>query len=136
MQPTVPSLSSEGFITDIRKLADTIIAHYFASDYSQSNVFYGEITSLAYQVQLYGNDPDRLKEEIQSRCTRYLERYFDAAIVNVSINENPGGTKFGYEIVFDATVVKDNVKYNLGRLIEVQNGKMVNIIKKFQEGTT
>jgi len=132
MESAVPSLSSDGFITEIRKKADMVMAHYFASDYSQSNAFLGEVTSLAYQVQQYGSDTNRLKEEIETKLTRYLERYFDAASVTVTITDGTSANR--YNIDFDAMVVKDNLRYSVGRLVEVQNGRLANIINRLQNG--
>lgn len=134
MEIAVPSLSLEGFITDIRKTCDLLLAHYFASDFSQSNCFMGEISSLSYQVQQYGSDPDRLKSDIEVKLTRYLERHFDSAFVSVTINAGTSGTPNRYNIDVDATVVKGEQRYSVGHLLETLNGKMVSIIQKFQKG--
>lgn len=135
MEIAIPSLSAEGFITDIRKMGDMVMAHYFASDFSQSNAFYGQITSLAYHVQQYGHQPERLRDEIETRVTQYLERYFDGATVTVTITDHEQGSPNRYNINFDAVVIKGDQRYSLGRLIEVQNGKVKNIINLFQTGT-
>lgn len=134
MEIAIPSLSMDGFVTEIRKQTDLMIAHYFASDFSQSNNFYGKITSLAYQVQLYGNDPTRLKAEMEEKLTRYLERYMESAIVEVKINAGTSGSLNRYNIDFDATVVKNGLRYSVGHMIEVQNGRVKSIMNKLQNG--
>lgn len=134
MEIAVPSLSTEGFVTDIRKMCDLLLAHYFASDFSQSNCFMGEISSLAYQVQQLGSEPERLKTDIETKLTQYLEAHFDAAIVNVKITPGTSGTPNRYNIDCDATVIKGDQRYSVGHLLETLNGKMISVIQKFQTG--
>lgn len=133
MEPAVPSLSTDGWVTDIRKKADLVIAHYLASDYSQSNVFLTRITSLAYQVQTYGHDPEQLQPLIQSSLQAYLERYFESATVKVTIESSEQGTA-RYDIRFDGVVTQGGLRYSVGKLIEVQNNKVKRIMDLFATG--
>lgn len=130
----VPSLSTDGWVTDIRKKADLVMAHYFASDYSQSNVFLSKITSLAYQVQREGHNTFELKRLIESDLQQYLGRYFDNVQIDVRIEDEDASGTNRYNIVFDATVAEHGIRYSLGRLIEVQNSKIKRIVKLLQTG--
>ncbi len=132
--PAVPSLSTDGWVTDIRKKADLVLAHYFASDYSQSNVFLSKITSLAYQVQQAGSNTFELKRLIESDLQQYLGRYFDNVQVDIRIEDEDSSGTNRYNIVFDATVAENGIRYSVGRLIEVQNSKIKRIVKLLQTG--
>lgn len=132
MDKAVPTLSSDGFATDIRVKADALIAYYFASDFSQSNLFRENIVSLAYQVQQFGSSPNELKRVITASMEGYLGRHFDSASVSVQINESDASAQ--YEIVFDAVVTQDDLKYSVGKLVEIQNNRVVRIIDKLQKG--
>lgn len=134
MEPAVPSLSTDGWVTDIRKKADLLLAHYFASDYSQSNVFLSRITSLSYQVQTFGHDPTQLRTLIQNGLETYLSRYFDSVEVNVTIEKGARGDTARYDIRFDGVVVQDGLRYSIGRLIEIQNNKVKRVMTFFETG--
>lgn len=132
MIKAVPTLSGDGFATDIRVKADALIAYYFASDFSQSNVFRENVISLAYQVQQLGNNPTELKRAIEMSTEEYLGSHFDTASVQVSIPDTTDAAQ--YEIVFDAVVTQDDLKYSVGKLVEVQNNRVVRIIDKLNKG--
>lgn len=132
----VPVLSSEGWITDIRKKADQVMAYFFASDYSQSNLFYTNIASLAWLVQQYGNDTTALQSAVESTLQQYLERYFTGVRLTVTIEDTTETGGGRYNIILDATVVEGEYRYSLGKLIETQNNKVVKIIDYFNKGTS
>lgn len=132
MEIAVPTLSGDGFATDIRKQADALMAYYLASDYSQSNVFLGNIMSLAYQVQEHGHDTFALKQEIERSSEEYLGRHFDTARVTVDIEDIDDRAQ--YNIIYNAVVTKAGLSYSLGKLIEIQNNKVVKIINIMQNG--
>lgn len=133
MEIAVPTLSVDGFATDIRKQADALVAYYFASDHSQSNVFMGRVISIAYHIQQHGHDTFTLKQEMERDLQAYLERHFDSATVTITIEETADSSQ--YNINFDAMVTKGNTRYSVGRLVEIQNQRVVNIIDIMRTGS-
>ncbi len=132
MEIAVPTLTSDGFATDIRKMADSLIAYYFESDHSQSNEYQGQVISIAKHIQLFGMDPPSLKARMQSDLEAYLSKHFDSARVTITI-ANTQDSAF-YDIQFDGVVVKGDASYSVGKLIQVQNNRVTRIIELANTG--
>ncbi len=136
MAEAIGSLSDKGWIRDVKPKADKMMGYYMTSNYSQSNVFLGEIVSLPKQIQEHNSDPVALRELIRSDLERYFGRFFDSVSVDVTTNyvnkDDPGRLN----VTVQALVVQDGLTYSLGRLIESVNGQVVNIIKLNNEGTS
>ncbi len=134
MQIAIPSLSAEGLVTDIRKKADLAMAHFFASDYSQTNVFYSDVTSLSYIVQRYGSDSLELKQQMTLQLEEYLGRNFTTVQVEVDVDEILPQNATKFNIKLDVVVTEGGFSYSLGKLVEIQNGKTIQIIDRLQNG--
>src|SRR5574343_1329283 len=80
----VPTLSGRGWLSRPREKADQILSWFFVSDYSQSEAFLGNVTSLSYLVQQYGHDKSLLTEKVGSTLDAYFKRYLPTSIVEVT----------------------------------------------------
>jgi hypothetical protein len=136
MAEAIGSLSDKGWIHDVKPKADKLMGYYMTSNYSQSNLFFGEIVSLPKQIQEHNSDPVALRELIRSDLERILGRFYDSVSVDVSTSlanqDDPGRLN----VTVQALVAQDGQTYSLGRLIESVNGKVVKIIKLNNEGTS
>ena len=103
----LPLLSSKITPRTPGELLDYLLAHALESDYSQSTLAHGRITSFAYLAAKYGNDPDRMVKETKEALERYLDPYFNMVIVNVAQAAIPGlpekGSRYGITMSFSAT---------------------------------
>ena len=136
MVKKIPTLSSSAWVGEVSEKADKAIAYFFVSDYSQSVAFSGNITSLSYIVQQYGNDALTLQSEMQRRVQTYMARLFDEATVEVSVTavdlENDDGQ---LNINLKISVVDAGKRYSLARLIKTMNSKVQKIIDINNEGS-
>lgn len=136
MVKKIPTLSSSAWVGEVSEKADKAIAYFFVSDYSQSVAFGGNITSLSYIVQQYGNDALTLQSEMQRRVQTYMARLFDEATVEVTVTdvdlENDDGQ---LNINLKISVVDAGKRYSLARLIKTMNSKVQKIIDINNEGT-
>lgn len=136
MVKKIPTLSSSAWVGEVGEKADKAIAYFFVSDYSQSVAFSGNITSLSYIVQQYGNDALTLQSEMQRRVQTYMARLFDEATVEVSVTavdlENDDGQ---LNINLKISVVDAGKRYSLARLIKTMNSKVQKIIDINNEGS-
>lgn len=127
MKIKVPTLSATGWLTEISERADQLMANYFTSEFSQSHIYAGSITSLPYHIQEYGNDPALLESKVTDSLQLYLNRYFDKVelTVDASLSEE---NESRINLTISATIYDDDYKYSLGREILSANNKIVNII--------
>ncbi len=84
--PVVPSLSDSGWISDNKSRMDYLLSYFYESQYSQTQFYYGNITSMSYILYQYGNNPTAMANEVESALTTYLTRYLSSVIVECSAN--------------------------------------------------
>lgn len=127
MTIALPLLSSIGTPATPEALLDYLLAHALASDYSQSTLFYGKVTSIAYIVATYGNRPVVLMDNMREALTRYLEPYFVSLDVTVQQKPIPGlpekGNRYGLEIAITA-MNDQGQRVNLAQGFSVGQGVM------------
>ncbi len=80
----VPTLSGRGWLRSPAEKVDQILSWFYVSDYSQSELFRGNITSFAYLVQRYGSDKNQLTSRTESTLESYFKRYLPGTIVEVT----------------------------------------------------
>ena len=125
----LPTLSVKGWVDGLAEKTDMLIAHYFASDSSQSQLYpTGEIANL--QVLLYNNTNNipRLQQDLRDSLERYLQRYFDGASVDVSNDFKTKGSGAVTMYIY-AEVSQGNVNYVVANLLSVVDGKFEKITK-------
>jgi hypothetical protein len=125
MTACVPELGPGGWVTDPIRTLDLIFSHCLESDYSQSTVFYKMVTSIAYIIAFYQNNPAQLASELESRLELYFKRYFNTAQVQVTTGTVVEGR---YNIDVIASVTRDGKTYQLGKIVEIEGGKIKKVI--------
>lgn len=123
----LPTLTASGWVSNIAEKADSAMAYYFTSDFSQSNIWAGQITSLPYEVQLNNSNPQELRLAIEADMKTYLGRYFDTVTCNVSTDLPAADDPTRINVTLDVIVTEGGINYSLGRLIQTVNGKIVSV---------
>ena len=116
----VPSLSRAGFITEPKAIVKRLFDYYILSLYSQTNTYYGTITSLAYSLKEGGDDMYAVSSYIERTLGEYYKRYFKT--VEISVRETRGnlGTKATIELLM--TVGDGDQSISLNDAINVTEG--------------
>lgn len=114
----VPTLSTDNFVSEPILKLDTLYAYFLASEYSQSNIYRGNISSMKYLIQENSGKENKLVANIINQLTLYLERYFDTVNVYAEVNEN------GIVDVSAEVTDSDGVTANLNSSLNVVNGKL------------
>ncbi len=133
MSAVYPSLTPAGWISENYKKADMALAHFFVSQYSQSNLYKGKVSSLPYLIQQFGNDPQSLARQVESNVLTLFNRYFGeedgnvVVSVNVSIEFPTAGDESRYEVRLDAGIAINGVNSSLGKLINVKDSTLIKI---------
>lgn len=65
-QKVIPSLSKDGWVSSGRTILDYLLSYYFLTDYQQTYLYYGNLTSLPYTYFLYNDNPDNFASGINS----------------------------------------------------------------------
>lgn len=102
----LPFLGPEDWIVDPKKKLDTLLAHVYASDASQTSFFTGDVSSIVKVIKDNQGKLENARNEIQNLLETYLIRYFEKVEVNVYIYENDDFHKG--ELVLAAEVTDTN----------------------------
>lgn len=124
MGVVVPTLSTEGWLSDARLQASYLMKYFLVSDYSQSNDYLGQVKSLPYYIQRGSSNFFYLQEDIQNALRELFGRHFDDVEAGVKIltsDDLPEIDKSRYNIDISIIVTKNGTKYSLGRLLQIIN---------------
>ena len=104
------NLSTDGAISGGVSIAKRLFANFILSDYSQSNIYFGNISSLRYILSTYEQDDSKLLDAINTTLTSMYNRYF----TNVEVTSVLSDTERAIKIIsIDITM-----RYN-GEIIEL-----------------
>lgn len=124
-----PSLTEAGWVTSSEIMADAMFSHFFATDYSQTNIYLGNITSFAWIVQNNLNNMTGVISAVRSALATYFARYFDNVTVEVQEKADiTDASKVGLTIYVVFTD-REGKSYNLARLVRDIGSKTASIVK-------
>lgn len=124
----VPTLSAKGWIDDIENKADRLTAYFFVSEFSQSELYAGNVASLPYIVANYGHDQLRCATQVEDALRTMFQRYYDQVSVTVTTDTINGRDNGQYNLIVDLNVVQGAYRYSLGKLISTANNLVTNIM--------
>lgn len=130
MTRVIPTLSAKGFVSTIVDKAERAMAYFCISQYSQTNLYRGNVVTLAWLVQRYGSDPLEIRSRLQSTLNNYLNRLFDEAQVEVVADDTSDAIVLETKII----VVDEGVKHDLGYVIRTTNNKVLDIFDINNQG--
>lgn len=119
-----PSLS-KGWVSSSLEKIDSVLNCWLLSDYSQSEVFHGHITSLTKMIAQYGNDPETFVSTTTNALEQFLGRYYDNVIVDMTykyLEDNAHGGP--YAVTFKFTAIANGKRINLTAGIEITDSKL------------
>lgn len=124
----LPSLSEDGWVNDPLLVGDYLLSHFFVSDFSQTQLYLNQVSSLPYIVQDAQGDTTKLISSVQSSITAYMSRYFNDVYVESALVPNPSGSSDIGFTIFVSYLGNDGNTYQLNNIIETLNSKISNII--------
>lgn len=120
----IPTLTTAGWISDVLTKAIQIMKHFRAAEYSQTQLFKGQVQSLPYLVRTYGNDQRSFVTELRNSLYIIFNRHFSSVSVNVDpidLTDEPG--LFGVKI--DVVISEDGQNFSLGTLLKANDNKII-----------
>lgn len=122
----VPSLSDDGWVSSTALRANYLLTHFFLSEYSQTSLYPNQITSLPYIIQQNQGDITNTATAIRSALTGYFTKYFnDVSVQTDFVNSSTNSAKTTIRI-FLTFSDETGASFNLGKLVNVENSKVVN----------
>jgi hypothetical protein len=105
--PVVPTLSDRGWVTTTPEKIDFLVAQFLEAEKDYN---------IQTAVMEAGGDIGSLLSALQTNMTRYLERYFEAVIVN--FRQDQTTTDGAINVLFNATVVDNEKNYSVGMTLQ------------------
>lgn len=127
-QRCVPTLSTDGWVTDPVIMFDRAFADFMTSNYSQSNEFYGAIASLPWVIQKTTGDRTALKNVSKRVLEDHLADLFDIVQVDSEVRDHPTD-KGRLQLIFYVQGVVDSVPYNFVKGIENIDSKTLQLFE-------
>ena len=125
-----PSLSESSWLTTSQRIADAVIAHFLISNYSQSNIYTGNVSSMAYVIEQGQGDVNKTISLLENTLTTYLKRYFNQVSIEIkelNISNNSSNVSL---TMYLGLIGLDGVGITLDKLISRVNSstfKMVSL---------
>lgn len=123
------TLGREAVINDRYKQLDWVMCCFFFTKHSQSRYFRGQLTSLTKLLQSYTDQPTELARATQDTLQKYLERFFEGALVSVSVEEVSEAT---FNLIIDVDVPSDKVnesKISMGYALTYESTHLRRILE-------
>ena len=118
----VPSLSEDGWVTDAKHKADYLMAHFFLSDYSQTQLYLGQVSSLPWVIQAGQGDIPRTVSLLRQTLATYFQRYFDEVVVEVT-DQTPVDSSSVELVLYIAFVdPQTGLTYTVNEVLQERNG--------------
>ena len=126
-QIAIGTLGPDGWVTSPMKKFEYAIGHFFASDYSQTHLFKGYISSLPWVVQETQGNMLKFCSLLEKTLTSYLNTMFKNVVVEAT--EVSTDTQFKGEAQLYVQVTDyDGTDLNLGKILRTENGLIREIV--------
>lgn len=124
----VPTMSTQGWVTDPSTKFDKLLADFFLADHNQTYLYKGNVKSLQGLIAKHGNYVQGLIEELQVTLKTYMERYYDIVEVSVTpANDMYLDPVARMELKISIGVNDRGTQAQYGRLLEAKDGAMQRI---------
>lgn len=121
-----PSIDA-GFIYDPGKKLDYIMSDFYETEFSQSYLFKGALTSLPYILQQNPNNQDGAINAVRTALTTIFLKYFDDCEVSTAAEDTTSATS--YNIRLYVKVTQEGQSVELFNLLKTSGGKLMESLK-------
>jgi len=118
----IPNLSVDGFITDKHMMMVKLYEYFLSADYSQSNTFLGDISSLKFLIN-ETKGAEALKDDVNRTLNKLYERYFETVTVDTVVTDNANSIELKVNVI---AIDYDGVTYKLNENISITDNKITN----------
>lgn len=124
----VPTMSTQGWVTDPSSKIDMLLSHFFEADYNQTQLYPNTVSSIARIIQESDNDVDVAAFSIKEKLTSYLANYYDSVEVTTTVKSiDDSSAKMKIEI--DIAIIYKGSRYGYTRLLQTDGSRLDQITK-------
>ena len=124
----VPTLSTDEWVNNSMKTADYLLSWFFLSEYSQTYLYIGEISSLPYILHTTQGDMVQAATLTRETLKKYFSRHFNNVVVEVSEVPNDADPSAGQLKIYLKFTDKEDKEFVLGKMLEISNMTIKRII--------
>lgn len=126
----VPTMSTQGWVTDLSGKLDFLLAHFFLADYNQTYLYPGKVTSLPEIIERCGGDAVQARQLLQDSLTTYLGRYYESLSVEVQpTTDQDVDMAIAVDLHLNIGINDGDQVGRFERLVQSKNSKLSQIIK-------
>ena len=125
----MPSMSTDGWVTDSVQIADYLMSHFFLSEFSQTALYPKQVSSLPYLIEIYKKSPKATADAIQKTLVIYFSRYFNNVVVQCQNRDDPSDDRKAIVDIFIEYVDSDGKLYSFAKAAEMIEGKFNKIVE-------
>ena len=127
MSNVLPTLTLTGWVYDKNIIITKLMEYFLTSDYSQSTIYYGKISSLKYLIKEYQYEKSLLIDNVKETLENLYKRYFKEVEVEVDIDDS----KSQAILYLDITCYDENdKKYTLAQSFNLNTDIMTKVDEK------
>lgn len=130
----IPSLSAKGWVDALGEKADLLLAHYFASDAYQSELYPNAVANAQVLFARYNNNLPGLKTAMRQSLEDYLGNYYQSATVDIADDRETNNSS-RINLILYIEIVEERSKYIFSNLVSSVNGKFEKIARLNNTGT-
>lgn len=128
MTTPVPTLSTQGWVTDLSSKIDFLLAHFVSTDQEQSNIYKANVSNLQSIIEQHQGDPLSTADKIARTIQSYLGRYYENVVAEARFSlVNEAESLTTVKITLSLNFTEDGVQYTANRLLTYYNGKFKEI---------
>lgn len=129
MQIHVPTLSKAGWSKGIAERVDYLLSDFFTSEYSQSYLFQGSISSLTYLIQRYQGNVSSLTEATRVMLQSYFNSYFESVLIDVTSDAGTVDNESNLvSLSIYCQITENGKQYSVARLVQSIDSKLQKIV--------
>lgn len=130
-----PTMSDRGWVTNPGEKADFLLSWFYESDTAQTYIYKGKVLNVQALLEQYGTDIPTICNEMQLMLEAYFRAYFDAAIVQVSANDDPSiNPTNAITLTVAAQVTQDGQQYSVSGLVQEVNSRFMRVVNYVNTG--
>lgn len=129
-----PSLSEDGWVNNSVKLADKLLSDFFISDYSQTYLYSGAVSSFPWIIQNKQGNVTETAALVQSTLNVYFSRYFNNVVVESQDQTSADSPSKGQITLYVKFTDDDGIEYVVGKLLEIADMNITKIINLNNNG--
>lgn len=123
-----PSLSEDGWVTNSLLQADYLFSHFFVAEYSQTQLYLGQVASLPWIIQKGNNNMPETVRIMQNTLATYFGRYYQDVVVEVTEKTKGDPSSKAELLIYVRFIDHTGEEVVLGKLAELVDLKVNKII--------